>query len=223
MNNNENLSGLKLLRAPFLPHQISKLPKPYKKDSPKGNCAECGGYHGLPAVHLDYVGHAALTDRLLDVDPNWTWEPVAFDSNTGLPKIDNLGGLWIKLTICGVTRLGYGHADTALEQFDGDCVKECIGDALRNGAMRFGAALNLWHKGDLHKEPEQEIDPLEYIIQLGDKNKLTGTKIKDHNLADLSVSLEKTLDWYKTNKKTPHTNVIQFQKMLEKAIALSMK
>ncbi len=25
-----------------------------------------------------------------------------------------------------------------------------IGDALRNAAMRFGAALDLWHKGDLH-------------------------------------------------------------------------
>src|SRR5690606_24225265 len=41
--------------------------------------------------------------------------------------------------------------------------KEVIGDALRNAAMRFGAALDLWHKGDLHAddgaqgqaEPEQ--------------------------------------------------------------------
>src|SRR5687768_17507101 len=58
-------TGLALLREPFPPNQISKLPKPYKKDSPKGNCRECGGYHGLPAAHLDYVGHAALTARLL--------------------------------------------------------------------------------------------------------------------------------------------------------------
>jgi len=29
-------------------------------------------------------------------------------------------------------------------------MKERIGDALRNAAMRFGAALDLWHKGDLH-------------------------------------------------------------------------
>jgi len=31
-----------------------------------------------------------------------------------------------------------------------------IGDALRNAAMRFGAALDLWHKGTLHLEEEEE-------------------------------------------------------------------
>ena len=31
-------------------------------------------------------------------------------------------------------------------------MKERIGDALRNAAMRFGAALDLWHKGDLHAD-----------------------------------------------------------------------
>lgn len=143
-------SGLTLLRAPFPPNQISKLPKPYKKDSPKGKCPECGGYHGLPAVHLDYVGHAALTDRLLDVDPAWLWEPVAFTPE-GLPALDRNGGLWIKLTVCGVTRYGYGSADG---KNGGDAVKELIGDALRNAAMRFGAALDLWHKGDLHADDE---------------------------------------------------------------------
>jgi hypothetical protein len=33
-------------------------------------------------------------------------------------------------------------------------MKEIIGDALRNAAMRFGAALDLWHKGDLHVETD---------------------------------------------------------------------
>jgi hypothetical protein len=144
--------GLDLLRQPFPAHQISKLPKPYKKDSPKGKCNECGGYHGLPAVHLDYVGHAALTDRLLDTDPHWSWEPLALDDR-GLPARDQNGGLWIRLTVCGVTRLGYGSADG---KSGGDAIKELIGDALRNAAMRFGAALDLWHKGDLHADPEPE-------------------------------------------------------------------
>jgi hypothetical protein len=144
------------LREPFPPNQISKLPKPFKKDAPKGKCAECGGYHGLPAVHLDYVGHAALTDRLLDVDPTWTWEPVADPVSLGLPTAP--GGMWIKLTVCGVSRYGFGHPDG---KTGGDAVKETIGDALRNAAMRFGAALDLWHKGDLHahdaeEEPQQE-------------------------------------------------------------------
>lgn len=143
---------LQLLRKPFEPHQISKLPKPFKKDSPKGKCPECGGYHGLPAMHLDYVGHAALTDRLLDVDPAWSWEPLATDEK-GLPAIDRDGGLWIKLSVCGVTRLGYGDAQG---KTGGDAMKERIGDALRNAAMRFGAALDLWHKGILHLDAEDD-------------------------------------------------------------------
>lgn len=151
-------TGLELLREPFLPHQISKLPKPYKKDSPKGNCAECGGYHGLPAAHLDYVGHAALTDRLLDADPAWSWEPVAFSAE-GLPQFDKTGGLWIRLTVCGITRLGYGHAEGKAYMDIGAREKEVIGDALRNAAMRFGAALDLWHKGDLHLDEETPPTP----------------------------------------------------------------
>ena len=141
--------GLALLRAPFPPNQISKLPKPKSKDAPKGHCNVCGGWHGLPAVHLDYVGHAALTDRLLDVDPQWQWEPLSLAD--GLPVMDGYGGMWIKLTVCGVTRLGYGHAG---DKSGGDAIKEVIGDALRNAAMRFGAALDLWHKGDLHAHDE---------------------------------------------------------------------
>jgi hypothetical protein len=53
--------------------------------------------------------------------------------------------LWIRLTICGVTRLGYGDSQG---KRGGNAVKEAIGDALRNAGMRFGAALDLWHKGD---------------------------------------------------------------------------
>lgn len=146
------VTGLALLREPFPPHQVSKLPKPFKKDAQKGRCAECGGWHGLPAAHLDYVGHAALTDRLLNADPEWSWEPVAFAPD-GLPAFDRNGGLWIRLTVCGVTRLGYGDADG---KSGGNAVKEAIGDALRNAAMRFGAALDLWHKGDLHADAAEE-------------------------------------------------------------------
>lgn len=131
---------LQMLRAPFPPNQISYLPK--------------GG------VKLAYVGHAALTDRLLDTDPAWSWEPLALDAR-GLPAIDESGGLWIKLTVCGVTRLGYGDAGT---KKGGDAMKERIGDALRNAAMRFGAALDLWHKGELHAEPEQQIGMAPHVL-----------------------------------------------------------
>lgn len=156
-NEEETLTGWALLRKPFPAHQIGKLPKPTKAqmeavkvDYRKGiRCNICGQWHHPEVVHLDYVGHAALTDRLLDVDPEWTWEPLALDAE-GLPKTDRDGGLWIKLTILNVTRYGYGHTDKS----GGDAVKELIGDALRNAAMRFGCALELWHKGDLHKDED---------------------------------------------------------------------
>lgn len=126
-----SIEQLQKLRVPFKPNQISYLPK--------------GG------AKLAYVGHAALTDRLLDVDPAWSWKPLALDER-GLPAIDEVGGMWIELTVCGVTRLGYGDAG---QKKGGDAMKERIGDALRNAAMRFGAALDLWHKGELHvDEPE---------------------------------------------------------------------
>jgi hypothetical protein len=157
----EKVTGLDLLREPFPAHQISKLPKPTASKEvmeklPKASCSVCGGYHATSKIiHLDYVGHAALTDRLLDVDPNWSWEPVAFGSD-GLPAFDKIGGLWVRLTVLGVTRLGYGNPDG---KTGGNAIKEAIGDALRNAAMRFGAALDLWHKGDLHLDEPQDQEP----------------------------------------------------------------
>lgn len=124
----DKTTGLALMREHFQEHQISYLPK--------------GG------VKLAYVGHAALTDRLLEADPLWNWEFNAANAD-GSPVIDKDGGMWIKLTVCGVTRLGYGNAQG---KTGGNAMKERIGDALRNAAMRFGAALDLWHKGDLHIE-----------------------------------------------------------------------
>ena len=154
-------AGLALLRAPFPPHQISKLPKATCKKAeydqlPKGSCQECGGYHATSrTIHLSYVGHAALTDRLLDVDLSWTWEPLAYTEH-GLPRFDATGGLWIKLTVLGMTRLGYGQAEAKSWSDIGAREKEIIGDALRNAAMRFGAALDLWHKGELHVDDADE-------------------------------------------------------------------
>ena len=159
---------LKKLREPFPDNLVGWLPKPMLKKEdmdkiPKINCPICGQYHAKDKVmHLSYVGHAALTDRLLDVDPAWSWEPVAVGQD-GYPVIDKDGGMWIRLTILGVTKMGYGEAAPSNIKSGGNATKERIGDALRNAAMRFGCALEMWHKGDLHahkisefKEPEDE-------------------------------------------------------------------
>ena len=146
-----NEETAKLLRSPFPPEVIGKLPRivcPKCRDArtkacdehPKTKCRDCDNYITPRHIHLDYVGHAEVTDRLLQADPEWTWEPMAFDA-AGLPAIDSHGGLWIRLTVSGVMRIGYGHADG---KTGADAVKESIGDALRNAAMRFGVALDLW-------------------------------------------------------------------------------
>lgn len=129
------------LRKPFDPKAIGKLPK--------------------AGMQLDYVGHAATTDRLLAVDPHWTWEPMA-KTVDGLPLLDSKGNLWIRLTVCGVTRIGVG---------DGPTAKVVIGDAIRNAAMRFGVALDLWSKEELeqvhHGIPVERVgDPAEVKVRL---------------------------------------------------------
>jgi hypothetical protein len=211
------------MRSPFPAHQISKLPKPTKAQTEEVKndyrtgvrCDVCGGWHHPKVVHLDYVGHAALTDRLLDVDESWTWEPLALDS-VGLPAIDKDGGLWIKLTVNGVTRLGYGDAQG---KTGGDAMKERIGDALRNAAMRFGAALDLWHKGDLHpddpekpkeqeKEPENVYLSVDQITQIQDALSLANISAADvckvakvNSLANIEANrLDGLLTWI-NNKK----------------------
>lgn len=137
--------GLAKLREPFPASQIGKLPK--------------GG------IFLDFVGHGYLTARFLDADPFWDWEPMAYDER-GLPLFDEFGGLWIKLTICGVTRKGYGDASGKKGP---NAIKEAIGDALRNAGMRFGAALDLWCKGDPDAPVEEHVDPK--IVEANDARK----------------------------------------------------
>ncbi len=116
----------KALREPFPKSAIGKMPK--------------------AGLQLDYVGHAAVTQRLLEVDPEWTWRPMCVDEMTGKVQLDDNGGLWIWLTVAGVTRPGYGDGGNSKS---GDAVKVAIGDALRNAAMRFGVALDLWAKEDI--------------------------------------------------------------------------
>lgn len=107
---------------------------------------------------LSYVSHARVTDRLLAVDPEWTWEPMAVNPQTGSPMFDgdDLGrptGMWIKLTVGGVTRLGYGTTEypkrrdgSESDKLTSDGIKMIVSDALRNAAMRFGVGLDLWTK-----------------------------------------------------------------------------
>ena len=151
----EQTAALARLREPFPPTEIRYLPRVWCgtcremkgacNKHPRVKCQKCRNNITSAHVDLSYVGHAEATNRLLNVDPAWSWEPAALDER-GLPQYDQNGGLWIRLTVCGVTRLGYGNADG---KRGGDAVKEIIGDAIRNAGMRFGMALDLWTSSDL--------------------------------------------------------------------------
>lgn len=126
---------------------VSKLPKPTKRENVKGKCPECGGWHGLPAVHLDYMGHADVTLALIAVDPLWEWEPAAIDADSGGPMVTLQGGrfvMWGRLTVLGKTLPGVGTCGSDQPEAE----KELIGDFLRNAAMRFGIGTALWSKSD---------------------------------------------------------------------------
>lgn len=166
-------AALQALRADFPASAIGKLPRVTCRDCSdsrktcdrhtKQKCDDCNAFTSTAHIHLDYVGHAGITDRLLSVDPLWTWEPVAW-TEEGLPRVTFTGSngtanLWIRLSVAGVTRLGVGTAEAG----KGDVLKELIGDALRNAAMRFGVALSLWGKSELESAsapPEPEHPPL---------------------------------------------------------------
>ena len=170
--------GLEGLRTPFPADQIGRLPKPTRQQTEEvkqnlkagERCNECGGWHHPRVVHLDYVGHASATNRLLDVDPEWNWEPMGVDDN-GLPLLDKDGLLWIRLTVLGVTRIGCGDAEGKV---GGNAMKERIGDAIRSAGMRFGMALDLWHKGDapLHEVAELYTDKQKAYFDLAIERKL---------------------------------------------------
>lgn len=121
------------LRKPFPKESVGKIPK--------------GG------VQLDYVGHAQVTDRLNSaVGPeNWSLEPLSFNIDDGTPVItlgSNNAVMWCRLTVMGASKLCVGTVKKNAFELE----KELIGDALRNGAMRFGVALDLWSKDELESQ-----------------------------------------------------------------------
>ncbi|MBM9510018.1 hypothetical protein [Actinacidiphila acididurans] len=148
--------------APFPDEEISTRPGidcRACEESPAGVCPNhhkvactgCGQTVTVAHTDLDFVGHAEATARILAHDPFWGWEPVALNRD-GLPRIDDYGGMWIRLTIAGVTRLGYG--DAGGKERGAQATKVVIGDAIRNAGMRFGMALDLWKSSARRGRPD---------------------------------------------------------------------
>ena len=96
-------------------------------------------------INLAYVSHADITKILIEVDPMWSWQPVAWDNGRPAINVENgTATMWATLTLLGKTMLGVGSVRADKQDLD----KELVGDFLRNAAMRFGIALSLWSKQD---------------------------------------------------------------------------
>lgn len=104
------------LRKPFPPEQIGRIP----------------ASNGRPP--LDFVGHAAVTDRLNKVAPGWTYGI--------LERFGTGNSVWVHgwIQVGGIRREEYG---------DGKDPKEAIGNFIRRAAMRFGVAIDLWSREEL--------------------------------------------------------------------------
>jgi hypothetical protein len=96
-------------------------------------------------INLAYVSHADITRILIEIDPLWSWQPVAWENGRPAIHVDNgTATMWATLTLLGKSMIGVGSVRADKQ----DQSKELIGDFLRNAAMRFGIALSLWSKQD---------------------------------------------------------------------------
>lgn len=108
---------------------------------------------------LSYVGHADITRILCTVDATWRLVPIAWENGRPACNIVNdMATMWFEMTLLGVSRLAIGSAKSNTPDLD----KVLYGDALRNGAMRFGISLSLWTKQeweDLDHNPASKAAP----------------------------------------------------------------
>lgn len=94
-------------------------------------------------IQLDFVGHADITRILIEIDPHWRLVPIAWENGRPAVNIVNdMATMWFEMTLLGQARLAIGTAKANAQDLD----KVLYGDALRNGAMRFGIGLSLWTK-----------------------------------------------------------------------------
>jgi hypothetical protein len=104
-------------------------------------------------MQLDFVGHADITRLLIEIDPHWRLVPIAWDNGRpAMHVVNDMATCWFEMTLLGQARLAVGTAKANSTDLD----KIVYGDALRNGAMRFGIGLSLWTKqewDDLGEHP----------------------------------------------------------------------
>jgi hypothetical protein len=134
-------------------------------------------------INLAYVSHADITKILIEIDPNWNWQPAAWDNGRPAIHVENgTATMWAALTLLGKTLLGVGSVRADKQDLD----KELIGDFLRNASMRFGIALSLWSKQDWSDNTTiVRTTPVERSIQNHPASQLDDREITPAEVAEI--------------------------------------
>ncbi len=148
-------------------------------------------------VNLDFVGHAEITRILIEIDPMWNWQPVAWiDGRPAIHESNGVASMWGYLTLLGKTLIGVGTANTVITTRAGEKYakadmyeKELIGDFLRNAAMRFGICLNLWSKQDREQPAVSVPAPAKRAVASHPSNPLSIEQIEEVFNQPATVSL----------------------------------
>lgn len=138
---------------------------------------------------LDFVGHADITRILIEIDPYWSWEPCGWKDGRPAIHIENGNAtMWGWLTIHGKELLGVGSARADKIDYE----KELIGDFLRNSAMRYGIALNLWTKNqwaDLDQPRAEQPKPAPKVQPQVTDDPLTEEQVSAMNKAAVDAGI----------------------------------
>ncbi len=91
---------------------------------------------------MNYISHGLVTERLNDVDPDWSTKVLEEHTYLDDSGVIHCAGVTLALTIGGVTRVESGGP----QRQDGFAneIKNAYSDALKRASMRFGVALRMW-------------------------------------------------------------------------------
>ena len=161
---------------------------------------------------IDYVEHTQVTQKLIAVSPDWNFEVGDFIYDTvedmnGIQRTFNTG---VKVTInmkidgeyltrdeMGMCDKPFFHSDPNKVHNNGQRAKECVSDAIKRCAMRFGVGIELydtdaWISEWLYKEnleSQEHYDHLQDLQndeqQLSDQELLyTDTSLDDQRIME---------------------------------------